>query len=1188
MCLDRLLVFLLSVSLCSTQDHTKVTPQLDVTGVTPSLSLEPATESVYTGEEVTLHCQVDVSTGWEYLWYKDSQGTQLPISGISYTFKTELGYAGTYWCRVTTEAAFSQFSSPVSLIVNASKPKPQLSRDPGFEVMYVGESVTFTCKVDVSIGWEYLWYKDSQGTPLPISDTSQSSYTIKTELSHAGTYWCRVRRGSHQFHSENSVDIRLKTQAVPVPSLELLSGWLDVFPSERVELRCGVQDSSDWTYTWTRGGQKVGSDQTVSINSEGATLSIVSAEQKHSGEYSCLGQHKTRPVTTESSKSVSLSVYDEKPKPQLSRDPGFEVMYVGESVTFTCKVDVSTGWEYLWYKDSQGTPLPISDTSQSSYTIKTELSHAGTYWCRVRRGSHQFHSENSVDIRLKTQAVPVPSLELLSGWLDVFPSERVELRCGVQDSSDWTYTWTRGGQKVGSDQTVSINSEGATLSIVSAEQKHSGEYSCLGQHKTRPVTTESSKSVSLSVYDEKPKPQLSRDPGFEVMYVGESVTFTCKVDVSTGWEYLWYKGSQGTPLPISDTSQSSYTIKTELSHAGTYWCRVRRGSHQFHSENSVDILLKTQAVPVPSLELLSGWLDVFPSERVELRCGVQDSSDWTYMWTRGGQKVGSDQTVSINSEGATLSIVSAEQKHSGEYSCLGQHKTRPVTTESSKSVSLSVYASKPKPQLTLDPGFEVMYVGESVTFTCKVDVSTGWEYLWYKDSQGTPLPISDTSQSSYTIKTELSHAGTYWCRVRRGSHQFHSEYSVDIRLKTQAVPVPSLDLLSGWLDVFPSERVELRCGVQDSSDWTYMWTRGGQKVGSDQTVSINSEGATLSIVSAEQKHSGEYSCLGQHKTRPVTTKSSKSVSLSVYDEKPKPQLSRDPGFEVMYVGESVTFTCKVNVSTGWEYLWYKDSQGTPLPISDTSQSSYTIKTELSHAGTYWCRVRRGSHQFHSENSVDIRLKTQVRPWAEMTLETGWTDVFYTDSLVLRCEIHQSSDQWNYTWYREEVFVVNSGDRKYTVTPQEDPDQSQYSCEGQREGRPSYSTRSEAFKTRNLALKRKVLLSISGCLFFGLIIVFIGCVGLRLTRKPETEKTETENLFLSMAQLKSSTDTPSPLNGYILEADDKVEREDKDEVGICDESTPLPIFYENEQVMSSQNTDTLAANGGMVSFMSQDN
>ncbi|XP_046896066.1 hemicentin-2-like isoform X2 [Hypomesus transpacificus] len=884
-----------------------------------------------------------------------------------------------------------------------------------------------------------------------------------------------------------------------------------------------------------------------------------------------------------------VTVYASKPKPQLTQDPGFEVMYVGESVTFTCKVDVSTGWEYLWYKDSQGTPLPISDTSQSSYTIKTEPSHAGTYWCRVRRGSHQFHSEYSVDILLKTQAVPVPSLNLLSGWRDVFPSERVELKCGVQDSSDWTYTWTRGGQKVGPDQTVSINSEGASLSIVSAEQKHSGEYSCLGQHKTRPVTTESSTSVSLTVYASKPKPQLSQDPGFEVMYVGESVTFTCKVDVSTGWEYLWYKDSQRTPLPISDTSQSSYTIKTELGDAGTYWCRVRRGSHQFHSEYSVDILLKTQSVPVPSLKLLSGWQDVFPSERVELKCGVQDSSDWTYTWTRGGQKVGPDQTVSINSEGASLSIVSAEQKHSGEYSCLGQHKTRPVTTESSTSVSLTVYASKPKPQLSQDPGFEVMYVGESVTFTCKVDVSTGWEYLWYKDSQRTPLPISDTSQSSYTIKTELGDAGTYWCRVRRGNHQFHSEYSVDIPLKTQAVPVPSLKLLSGWRDVFPSERVELRCGVQDSSDWTYTWTRGGQKVGPDQTVSINSEGASLSIVSAEQKHSGEYSCLGQHKTRPVTTESSTSVSLTVYDEKPKPQLSQDPGFEVMYVGESVTFTCKVDVSTGWEYLWYKDSQGTPLPISDTSQSSYTIKTEQGDAGTYWCRVRRGSHRFHSEYSVDIPLKTQVRPWAEITLETGWTDVFYTDSLVLRCEIHQSSDQWNYTWHREEVFVVNSEDRKHTVTPQEDPDQSQYSCEGQREGRPSYSTRSEAFKTRKLALKRKVLLSISGCLFFGLIIVFIGCIGLRLTRKPvETKKTETANLFFSMAQLQSSTDTPSPLTEYILEADNKVESEDKDKVEICDESTPLPIFYENEQVMSSQNTDTLAENGGMVSFMSGDN
>lgn len=35
----------------------------------------------------------------------------------------------------------------------------------------------------------------------------------------------------------------------------------------------------------------------------------------------------------------------------------------------------------------------------------------------------------------------------------------------------------------------------------------------------------------------------------------------------------------------------------------------------------------------------------------------------------------------------------------------------------------------------------------------------------------------------------------------------------------------------------------------------------------------------------------------------------------------------------------------------------------------------------------------------------------------------------------------------------------------------------------------------------VVLKRRILLSISGCLFFGIIAVFIGCVALRIFRKP---------------------------------------------------------------------------------------
>lgn len=37
-----------------------------------------------------------------------------------------------------------------------------------------------------------------------------------------------------------------------------------------------------------------------------------------------------------------------------------------------------------------------------------------------------------------------------------------------------------------------------------------------------------------------------------------------------------------------------------------------------------------------------------------------------------------------------------------------------------------------------------------------------------------------------------------------------------------------------------------------------------------------------------------------------------------------------------------------------------------------------------------------------------------RPMADVSLLTGWSEVFSTDSLVLQCDV-ELHDEWNYTW-----------------------------------------------------------------------------------------------------------------------------------------------------------------------------
>lgn len=99
------------------------------------------------------------------------------------------------------------------------------------------------------------------------------------------------------------------------------------------------------------------------------------------------------------------------------------------------------------------------------------------------------------------------------------------------------------------------------------------------------------------------------------------------------------------------------------------------------------------------------------------------------------------------------------------------------------------------------------------------------------------------------------------------------------------IPVPSLKKGSDWLDVFPTERVTLRCGmIEGRSEWTYIWSKDGQEIPEDTNLSFGNDKSTLTILSAKHSNRGNYSCKGKFKARSVSSGFSSEVTLKVYGE----------------------------------------------------------------------------------------------------------------------------------------------------------------------------------------------------------------------------------------------------------------------------------------------------------------
>ncbi|KAM9341839.1 Fc receptor-like protein 5 [Pholidichthys leucotaenia] len=1041
----------------------------------------------------------------------------------------------------------------------------------------------------------------------------------------------------------------------PVPVLLLQTSWYDVFPSEKVELRCSISNSenSEWTFSWYRDDSK--------ITSDGSSVLTVTADPQKHGSYFCEGKHKTKGVVTERSQRMELKVYPNKPKPTLSRSSSFGVMYPGESIEFSCTVNPSSGWEYVWYHNGKEIQVSHSNT----YKIPS-IAHdnSGDYYCKAKRGKDPFYTDASESTNLDVSDPPTPVLKLLTQWADVFEGETVDLSCEVSrsvHSHEWMFTWYRRQQELHKNSNLEIYENGSKLKIKSISQANEGDYECMAKLSSRNIISGFSNSHNIIVHDTLPKPSLTKKPGFHSMYVGESVTVTCSVLVSSGWRHQWYKDGKSLP----GTSETlSFTL--DHSYKGEYHCKATR-STATSTRDSNTITLNVLEIPVPSLELKSKWLHVFPTESVKMSCRLQQSdSDWKYTWKRDGVEVQAVDSISFGSDAAILSISSASSGHSGRYTCEGHLQGRTVrssisselflqvydkkptltleqspnykvmfagenvfyscninvaseweyswykneillespsestysfsldgttnsgeykcratragdpvfTTEFSNKIPLEVNVNKPKPLIAQQPDVQKLYVGENVSFHCSVDISSGWAYHWYKDG----VEHSSSTKTLTITSVSLPDRGTYDCMAIRERTKFQTEHSNTKTLNIAEIPVPSLTHETKWLDVFPNETVSLSCKMdQDSSEWSYTWYR-------DKDVQAENQGTELTF-SASASHRGDYTCSGKLKSRPVISKSSPPLILNVYDEKPKVTLVQDPKHEVMHTGDSVSFSCHINVSSGWEYRWYKN--GTPLPRSGNNHTIRNVAT--ADTGDYTCKAGRGkTFDTKTENfsfsTKAMRIEIRERPQASIELLTGWSEVFSTDSLVLRCEVKESQDKWNYTWSKEGAQNNLTSGERYIVTPQNDLEQGEYTCKGVRIGRPSYSKTSESFKTKNLLLKRRVLLSISGCIFFGIVVVLIGCIVLRAVRKPANndEKPEEANLFVSMTQQKM-TDMPCPLVEYITDAALNAPPKEEEEDGtICSETTPLPITTPEDQAVTTDHSAT-ETNGGLVSF-----
>ncbi|MGH0147605.1 UNVERIFIED_CONTAM: hypothetical protein FKN15_031618 [Acipenser sinensis] len=166
-----------------------------------------------------------------------------------------------------------------------------------------------------------------------------------------------------------------------------------------------------------------------------------------------------------------------------------------------------------------------------------------------------------------------------------------------------------------------------------------------------------------------------------------------------------------------------------------------------------------------------------------------------------------------------------------------------------------------------------------------------------------------------------------------------------------------------------------------------------------------------------------------------------------YDELPQTTFTLEPPFPEIFTGETVTLRCGVEGgSAGWKYLWYKDSEDTPVlktaGHSMTGDSFTITAAAVSDQDQYCCRGQREDQPLYSQLSNPVTLTVSDK---RVSLQIPPQPVFEGDTLTLRCLIRDGYKATRVIYYKDNKELQSQADTELSVDHVSKSDEGSYKC-----------------------------------------------------------------------------------------------------------------------------------------------
>ncbi|NPV63084.1 MAG: hypothetical protein HPY61_10750 [Methanotrichaceae archaeon] len=913
---------------------------------TPSILIQPQSQAVCEGSQVTFSVLASGTEPFSYQWMKD--GIEIPgASSSNYTIASASTYdAGGYSVIVGNSCARAE-SEIAALEIYL---KPSVLIQPKSQVACEGSQVTFSVLASGTEPLSYQWMKDG----IEIPEGSYANYTIpQASADYAGTYSVLVSNSCGQTVSDQAtLEIRTK------PSISLQPRSQAVCEGGPVLFRVEAAGSGPLSYQW----QKEGIDIAGAIAS---SYEIPVSDTNSSGTYNVVVSNDCGQVRSDQA-TLTIDL-----RPSIVVQPKSQVVCEGSDVAFNVEADGTGPLSYQWMKDGSEIPGAVSGT----YSIQSaSQDSAGNYSVAVSNCCGLAIS-SAAELTIETP----PSIVVSPQGQTVCEGSEVTFSVQAAGTEPLSYQWSREGAEI-------AGANSSLYSISSASIDVAGSYAVVVSNNCGQAVSE---PATLNV---KMAPSIMIGPKSQTVCEGSQVAFSVEAVGTEPFSYQWSRDG----IEIPGANGSTYEIPAAMTDsAGGYSVLVKNGCGQAISgAAALEIYVKPSILVQP--ESQSACLGSEVSFSV-LASGTEPLS---YQWMKDGIEIPDANStaytmpsISIDSSGnysvvvsnvcgkmesnaATLDInlkPSILVQPESQKACEGSQATFSVQASGTEPLGYqwmkdgveipdatssnyimpsvgtdsagiySVIVSNScgriesgaaaldinlKPSILVQPESQVACEGLPVTFSVLASGTEPLGYQWKKDG----IEIPEATSSNYTIPSLSGEStGSYSVIVRNDCGQTTTNLAtLEMRMR------PTITLQPQSLEVCDGSEVVFRVEATGSGPLSYQWLKDG-------AVIPGASASSYAIPAADVNSSGSYSAIVSNDCGQVDS------DEAVLKIALKPSILVEPQSQAACEGSNITFEVQADGTRPLSYQWMKDG----IEIYEAQSSAYTVSgASLESAGNY--------------------------------------------------------------------------------------------------------------------------------------------------------------------------------------------------------------------------------------------